>query len=431
MLWRYQWAGYSNRKWRWWRPYTYLWSNSGNTASIINLPAGTYTVTVTSGGGCTGTATVVVSTPAAISITMSSTPVSTLGGNDGTATAVVSGGTAPYIYQWNTVPAQTNATAVGLTAGNYLVNVTDASGCISQATVTVLSPNYSCNPATKPWRTEKIDTWNINPNGNATQAGTYLQNNFAAAFPGSLVVGGGCVGSKTLTLTSVTAVRNFLNGQSNAGSAVLPINFTNPTGVALNNKLAAQLVAMKLNLVFDLYDPNFAPLNTVWYGNALVQGLTGSMAVYNGQSVNTIFLDAQKKLGGCAGLTPTLTEFANVIEQLNLEYFGIVQNTSNAISIVCPLGNAKDIESSSMIIGMGVFPNPSDGIVNLSFEALESGTLEIAVYDLAGRAVFVKSEASFEGENMRTYNMQHLAKGAYILRARVSGFEQSFRVIMN
>jgi hypothetical protein len=43
-------------------PYTYNWSNGGTAATITNLSAGTYTVTVTDGNGCTttGTTSVVV-----------------------------------------------------------------------------------------------------------------------------------------------------------------------------------------------------------------------------------------------------------------------------------------------------------------------------------------------------------------------------------
>ncbi|MBL0053424.1 MAG: hypothetical protein IPP29_18965 [Bacteroidetes bacterium] len=127
-----------------------------------------------------------------------------------------------------------------MTAGTYMVVVTDAAGCIANGTAQVLSPNYNCNPATKPWRTETITSWKVVPNGIPSQAGQYMANNFAAAFPGSLVVGGGCVGSKTITLTSAVAVRSFLTGQSNAASNVLGANVINPSGATLNNKLAAQ-----------------------------------------------------------------------------------------------------------------------------------------------------------------------------------------------
>lgn len=41
-------------------PYTYAWSNGKTTANITNLSAGTYTVTVTDNGGCTGTNSFIV-----------------------------------------------------------------------------------------------------------------------------------------------------------------------------------------------------------------------------------------------------------------------------------------------------------------------------------------------------------------------------------
>jgi hypothetical protein len=58
----------------------------------------------------------------------------------GSATAVPTGGTAPYTYLWNTIPAQTTATVNNLSAGNYTVRVTDANGCIATANVSITEP---------------------------------------------------------------------------------------------------------------------------------------------------------------------------------------------------------------------------------------------------------------------------------------------------
>jgi hypothetical protein len=86
--------------------------------------------------------------------TSTSTSVSCFGNADGTATVTVTSGTAPYTYSW-APSGGSNATATGLTAGNYVCTVTDASGCTNATSVTVTEPalltavatqsNVTCN----------------------------------------------------------------------------------------------------------------------------------------------------------------------------------------------------------------------------------------------------------------------------------------------
>ena len=75
----------------------------------------------TDGNGCVGSATAVVGEPAALTMDpIASTNVTCLGAADGSATVSnIAGGTAPYIIEWNTTPAQFTATALGLAPGTY------------------------------------------------------------------------------------------------------------------------------------------------------------------------------------------------------------------------------------------------------------------------------------------------------------------------
>ncbi|MBS1781410.1 MAG: gliding motility-associated C-terminal domain-containing protein [Bacteroidetes bacterium] len=120
--------------------YTYRWNTSPaqTTATATGLTAGSYIVTVTDSNGCSDTALAVITEPTALDASIySTTQVSCNGGNNGIAVATATGGTPNYTYSWNTSPAQTTATATGLTAGVYTITVTDAHGCTDTALATI------------------------------------------------------------------------------------------------------------------------------------------------------------------------------------------------------------------------------------------------------------------------------------------------------
>jgi hypothetical protein len=58
-----------------------------------------------------------------------------LGNGNGTATVVPTNGSAPFTYEWS--DGQTTPLASNLSAGSYVVTVTDADGCESTDTVSV------------------------------------------------------------------------------------------------------------------------------------------------------------------------------------------------------------------------------------------------------------------------------------------------------
>jgi hypothetical protein len=117
-------------------PYTYLWNNGQTSASLTGLASGIYSVTVTDANNCTGTVNVQLTEPAtALSLTISSSAESCVPGSDGSATVTVNGGVGPYGYLWDN--GQTTQSATALTAGNYVVTVTDANSCTKATTVTV------------------------------------------------------------------------------------------------------------------------------------------------------------------------------------------------------------------------------------------------------------------------------------------------------
>ncbi|WMJ71929.1 PKD domain-containing protein [Cytophagaceae bacterium ABcell3] len=123
-------------------PYSYLWDSSPeqNTAHAEDLVAGVYLVTVTDSLGCTDTASAIISQPEALVSEAVFTDVTCYGGDDGQASASTTGGIEPYTYSWDTDPVQDDSDATGLTAGDYVLTVTDSVGCTDSLVVTITQP---------------------------------------------------------------------------------------------------------------------------------------------------------------------------------------------------------------------------------------------------------------------------------------------------
>lgn len=115
--------------------YTYAWSNGANTQDINNLSPNTYSVTVTSSTGCTGTySTTIINTANTISIngsTIENTSCSSP--NGGVNVSILPAAT--YTYAWSNGENSQNLTAVN--GGTYTITVTGSNGCSSEETFIV------------------------------------------------------------------------------------------------------------------------------------------------------------------------------------------------------------------------------------------------------------------------------------------------------
>jgi len=125
-------------------PYTYSWSNgeTTNPATLLSVAGGPYIVTVKDANGCTKTSSSWnVSQPAVIHAAATVMHTAPVGSSHGSITLTsVTGGNglnvmANYSYTWTgpsgfTPPVLTTVTALtSLSAGTYVLTVTDAKGC--------------------------------------------------------------------------------------------------------------------------------------------------------------------------------------------------------------------------------------------------------------------------------------------------------------
>ena len=110
-------------------PYTFSWSNGGNTQQINNLSAGAYTVTVMDANSCLNVSTVVLTEPDPLEISFIVNDLDCFGEHDGAIQVEVTGGAAPYQYSLNNEPVQDENIFSGLDPGVYSITASDANDC--------------------------------------------------------------------------------------------------------------------------------------------------------------------------------------------------------------------------------------------------------------------------------------------------------------
>ncbi len=332
-------------------PYTYLWSNNAITASISNLAAGNYTITVKDKNLCTVTKTSIVNQPTQLTASISSTNVSCNGGSNGSAVVIASGGTAPYTYLWNT--GGSNASNTNLSAGTYTVVITDAKGCTTSSSVTITEPaaltattnktDVSCNGGNDGSASVNVAggtapysySWT---SGSQTSTSSNLS---AGTYHVIITDANGCILSKcvivaepTALTASVSSTNVSCNGGNNGsasitatgGTAPYSYNWSNVVTSASNNNLIAGSYSVT---VTDANGCSYSTSVTITEPALLTLATTSSNVLCNGGSDGSASVTAN---GGTAPYTYAWSNLALTASATNLSagtYSVIVTDANN------------------------------------------------------------------------------------------------------
>lgn len=295
--------------------------------TVTNLCAGTYTLIATDQNSCTASGQVIITQPAALTASITSSgSVTCNGGNNGFAVVSAAGGTAGYNYSWSGTASSNgnSANANNLIAGSYTVTVTDTKSCIATANVAINEPlpltttltttNPKCNGTCD-------GTGNIAFAGGAgtttflwqpgLQTSNVVNNLCAGNHTVTITSNGSCTKTITLTLidplvlTAVVSATNSNCGQNNGktcatvsgGTGVLTYNWSNgPTTLCNNSVLAGAYT-------FTVTDANLC--------TAVTSGLVNDIA---GPSVSVLSSTNVTCFGGSDGaITTTITGGVNPI----------------------------------------------------------------------------------------------------------------------
>lgn len=210
-------------------PYTIYWTqppatispNGPNTFTGINFTAGTYTVYATDFNGCSTSQPYTITQPATpLAATSSHTDVTCPGLNNGTITVTVSGGTPPYSFLGNPLPAGTTVIP-NLAPATYAGAVTDANGCTVNLSETITQPG--------PQSLTLSNTNNVCNGGNtATATANFVNATGGVTYAWSNGASGANISGLTANTYTITAT------DANLCSLTGSITVTEPAAVTMN-----------------------------------------------------------------------------------------------------------------------------------------------------------------------------------------------------
>ena len=199
-------------------PYLYVWSTGETTPNVTITVSGDYEVIATDINGCE------ISKAFGVSISDPCNSLSAAVDTNTTAagttlTANATGGTPPYVYEW-----QTGATTQSITAtvsGNYTVTIIDNQGCTYSITTSVTVSTDPCNNLNVIIDTDMVGTTLIAIATGGTGVYTYLWSTGETTQSITVVVDGiyqvtvvdsqGCTYTNTITISPTVFPCNDLS----------------------------------------------------------------------------------------------------------------------------------------------------------------------------------------------------------------------------
>jgi len=246
-------------------PYTYTWTDNQTlnmyTGNNVSLPIGEYSGEIlnqTSGCVLKIDTAAIINQTSNISVSISNTPANC---TNGTATAIATGGTAPYVYQWNN--SMTGSTITGLSQGQYIVNITDAQGC---------QPIYSPNTFVQQTQTITINT-TITDATCAESDGSVIAFASGGTSPYTYTWDNGQTGN---TATNITAPINMYvavtdaNGCSGIKNSL--VNSSTPITVTFSTT-SSQCTSPTGSATLSI-SGGTPPYTTVWNSSPIVNGIS-------------------------------------------------------------------------------------------------------------------------------------------------------------
>ena len=366
-------------------PYQYSWSNGSATATVSNLLAGNYSVTITDATGTALVDSVSITEPSLLSASIvSQTNVLCFANGTGDATASATGGTTPYSYEWSNT--QGSSTATSLNAGTYTVTVWDANLCTATtSSITITEP---------PQLTASIST---------QSSVTCFGGNDAAV---KVITNGGVPPHSF----------NWSNGQTSSTANDLSggnhlVTITDANGCFLITSVTIQdgyQVNTGTITGADTADINQTNSYSVNAGFTYTWNITNG-TIISGQSTNSVEVDWSATGQGTLQVIAT--------DQ------GCLETVLKTVTLVDPTGIQNDL-----LNGIELYPNPTNGTLTLKAANITT-TASLKLYDSIGKKILQQNAKPDELQQGIIIDLNDMNEGIFFLSIKTESGTRVMKVV--
>ena len=306
-------------------PYNLLWDNGQTSASLTNLPSGSYQLSITDLNGCISTSSISLIEPLELTSSIQSSnnyngyDISCIGMLDGGAQVSVAGGVSPYDYTWNTGAVSQNLN--NISAGQYSVTITDENGCINFQDIILTEPTpFSSSFSDSDYNGYDISCHNFNDGWiDFTIGGSVSPYSYTWAGPNGYT-------SNTEDINSLYAGTYFLNIVDDNGCIYNSnINLNEPEGVNAYVVTAPDTCSKGIGFAEVIYSGGVPPIAFLWddkttlsYNSSLSSGENLVLLTDGNTCVYEIYFNINNLVGPVADFSASGYSY-DFFEQLEQE----------------------------------------------------------------------------------------------------------------
>lgn len=408
-------------------PLNFSWDNGVTNLNNLNVPTGTYTLTITDANGCTANHTASVGSNSGVSVVANITPTdcNLTNGSISIFENVNSPDTIASIL-WDN--GMTTNTISGLDAGTYTSTVTTASGCntVNTWTVGIAQPDQNpiCIVSVDSLTTTNLVVWEKVQTVGISHYNIYRET--AAAGFYELI---DTVDFDNISVFNDVVASPAVNSWRYKISAVNDCDIEGP--LSLHHKtihLVYTFDSGQGNIFFDDYEGIvYSSVDLFRYSNEngweLIQTLPAGQYTYVDMTISGLTgIDYMAEVAPGSVCTATTGKAQDYNSSRSNKAAGIF-NPGNGTGD----SNNSIIEVSNEVFGATLFPNPTHGNFNIEINHTGIENLNYSIIDLKGTVL----ESGNLVNGMNELNISDLSNGMYIVKIFNSTTAETVRVVKN